>query len=251
MKVAFIRKYLQWVFARYIHREVVQEKQSKIAANMTLRLTTFFESLSFPSGFIRKKYKSLSEQEVVYVLEVVHPDCQYNPFQPLHRLRNYLIVKLFLSTGIRLGEILLLKSTSLFYSEDSYYLQKTCTTDETDSRADRPDIKNTQSERFVAITKELYELCDYYILHQRRFTRNGKRMKLKHGFLFTSELGKPLSKTAISDIFGKINSALNARNKPILINISPHALRHTFADSFLQYLIDVRKMDMERAKDEL
>jgi integrase len=76
-------------------------------------------------------------------------------------------------------------------------------------------------------------------------------MKLKHGFLFTSELGKPLSKTAISDIFGKINSALLAQNKRIFINLSPHVLRHTFADSFLQYLIEVRKMDMERAKDEL
>lgn len=123
LKISSIKEYLQWVFARYIHRQVAQEKQGKISENLILRLTTFFESLSCPTGFNRKNYKSLSDQQVDYLLEVIHPASVCNPFQQHHRLRNYLIVKLFLCTGIRLAELLLLKSTSILHSEDSYYIQ--------------------------------------------------------------------------------------------------------------------------------
>ena len=76
-------------------------------------------------------------------------------------------------------------------------------------------------------------------------------MKLTHGFLFASELGKPLSKGTVADIFRKINTTLANNNKQFSIRVSPHILRHTFADNFLQYLIDVRQLDMARAKDEL
>jgi len=135
--------------------------------------------------------------------------------------------------------------------DENFYMSIASSLNPEDTRADLPDLKNSQSERIVAINEQLYILSDHYILHLRRPVRKGKPMNLNHGFLFTSELGKPLSKGAVADIFRKINSTLLILNKPSSIRISPHVLRHTFADNFLQYLIDIRHLDMARAKDEL
>ena len=249
-KVQAIREYLRWTFARYIHKQVAAQNQARIEANLELRLTTFFESYTSASSFSRRNYKSLSEQEISHFLGVVHPESEHNPFPLEHRLRNYLIVKIFLSTGIRLGELLLLETTSLGQSNASFYMKLAQPSNE-DIRVDRPDLKNLQSERIIAITRDLFELCDHYILELRRPVKKGKRISLPHGFLFTSELGRPLAKSTVSDIFQKVGSTLANLNKQASIRVSPHVLRHTFADSFLQYLIDVRQLDMARAKDEL
>lgn len=250
-KVSIVRDYLHWASARYVQQRVDSNNRAKIEENLELRLTAFFQSYISPSGFTRRNYKSLSQLEVTHLLEVVHPDSDHNPFAPEHRLRNFLIVKLFLATGIRLGELLLLRTTSMAQEDENFYMSIAPSLNPEDTRADLPDLKNSQSERIVAINEQLYILSDYYILHLRRPVRKGKTMNLTHGFLFTSELGKPLSKGAVADIFRKINSTLLILNKPSSIRISPHVLRHTFADNFLQYLIDVRHLDMARAKDEL
>jgi integrase len=251
IKVRSLKDYLLWTFSRYIQQQVADEKQTGIALNLKLKLTAAFESYEISSKFHRINYKSLSDQEAADLNQVVHPESEYNPFPVEHRLRNYLMVKIFLSTGIRLGELLLLKSISLVRGNQGFYLKIAYTPDEEDTRFDRPDLKNVNSERVVAITKEIFELCDHYILHLRSPIRKGKRMKLTHGFLFASELGKPLSKGTVADIFRKINTTLYTNNKQFSIRVSPHILRHTFADNFLQYLIDVRQLDMARAKDEL
>lgn len=250
-KVQAIREYLHWAFGRYTQLQVVDEKRARVESNLELKLTTFFQSYTPLSNFTRRNYKSLSEQEVIHLMEVVHPESEYNPFPPEHRLRNYLIIKIFLSTGIRLGELLLLKTASLVQSEERFYAKIAHCSNEEDTRADRPDLKNVQSERVIAISKDVFELSDHYILHLRAPVRKGKRMRLMHGFLFASELGKPLAKSTVTDIFQKINTTLSDLNKQPSIRVSPHVLRHTFADSFLQYLIDVRHLDMARAKDEL
>jgi integrase len=216
-----------------------------------MRLTAFFQSYIPSSSFTRRNYKSLSQQEVKQLSELIHPESVHNPFAPEHRIRNYLIVKIFLSTGIRLGELLLLRTTSMAQEDANFYMSIAASLNPEDTRADLPDLKNSHSERIVAISEQLYVLSNHYILHLRRPVRKGKPMNLAHGFLFTSELGKPLSKGAVADMFRKINSTLHILNQPPSVRISPYVMRHTFADNFLQYLIEVRHLDMARAKDEL
>jgi integrase len=250
-KAVSIREYLRWAFARYLSHCITDGKKDRIEANFELRLTSFFASYpSFPN-FSRKNYKSLSKDEVVHLLEIVHPESEHNPFTIEHRIRNYLMVKLFLNTGIRLGELLLLKTTSLEQNNEEFYLRITSQLDDEDTRSDRPDLKNVQSERIIALTGELFSLIDYYIIHLRRPVKKGQKINLSHGFLFASELGNPLAKSTVSDIFQKINTAIINHGVCKSMRISPHALRHTFADNFLEYLIDVRRLDMGRAKDEL
>lgn len=200
----------------------------------------------------KKNYKSLSLEELKHVRKVISITSDLNPFPIRLRLRNYLLVEILLQSGLRLGEILLLKTNDFKLSDENnnYYIEvNKRNVDLEDSRKIRPSVKNSFSNRIVAISNDLMQLIDIYIRSNRKSL--GNKLNKMHGFLFISDNGKPINLNTVEYIFKKIETKVNTVQKDKTIRFTPHVLRHTFANQFLEYLIELEKMDMELAKDKL
>jgi site-specific recombinase XerD len=236
-----IAEFLNWAFNRYSKRKEdiqVMEYVGSFSRNL-------------PSSISGINH-SLDENNVQQILNFSRPDNVNNPFKKFQRHRNSLIIDLLLVTGIRLGELLKLKSTDIHEHDGRHYIEVLNREDEDeDTRADEPALKNHQSERTISISDTLYQSIQSYILHFRRPTRNGLKFKLKHGYLLTSDRGSPLSKSSVYAIIERLTKVVNENSKIKIEKIAPHSFRHFFAENFLKYLIETCQLDMERAKDEL
>jgi len=238
-----ICEFLIWANKRY-------RGNTEINKSITDLSNTFIRSLpnSPPNSD-----SSLSKSQVGLVLKYSNPIITENPFRTIAvKERNFIIINLLLSTGIRLGELLKLKSSDIHELNTRFYLEVINRENESeDTRVDEPGLKNNQSQRIIDITEDLYNAIIEYITFHRRPIRNGKRIKLKHGYLFTSERGLPLSKGSVSDMLKKLKASIIKDKNDFISDLTPHSFRHTFAEQFIENLIEIQGIDMERAKDHL
>lgn len=238
-----ISEYLYWALKRY-------SKTSNEANNTKEFLDSHYRSLPTP-GPVKKDF--ITQGEVNLLLTYTYPLSTDNPFKEKNRLRNYIIIHLFASTGIRIGELLKLKSSDVHDYNGSYYIEVLNREDEEeDLRADEPSLKNEQSQRVISITEELHNCIQKYIMNFRRPIRDGRKVKLGHGYLLVSERGTPLSKTTIYDVLDHLKETIIRKGKhKFEKDLTPHSFRHYFAESFLENLIEIQGVDEERAKDQL
>ncbi|AZJ35813.1 site-specific integrase [Tenacibaculum singaporense] len=153
-------------------------------------------------------------------------------------IRNYIIVCVFLETGIRLSELLKIKTTDFIREENIVYLSINNNTNFLDNRVNRPNLKNHNSTRTIGISLNLYKTIDDYIQYYREKTKS-------HNYLFVNSFnGNPLSKSSVNQLFVNISKQLNDK-------ITPHLLRHYFSEQLLKFLIEIKGIEMDRAKDEL
>lgn len=236
-----IQNFLLWALSRYS-----KDPQYKSALNQKFSL--------LPTKRIninRANFKSLSQSEISLIDNCLSSPT-INPFQPRVRYRNRLIVDVLIHTGLRLGELLKLKVDDIINNENRYYIRITDRrNDEEDKRLIEPSNKNHFSFRHVSISLTLYNMVHEYIMNHRRPIRLSKKMKMNHAYLFVSDRGTPMSILSIQHVLSKIQKAVRNNNGIIDFVVTPHSLRHTFANNFLHFLIEIQKLDMENAKDEL
>lgn len=94
------------------------------------------------------EYRSLSENHLAQVFEVVKPENNRNPWQRLDvRFRNQLLIHLLSSTGMRRGEVIRIKITDLGRSTttDRYYLVVRVGEDMEDKQTFSENIRETSS----------------------------------------------------------------------------------------------------------
>lgn len=182
--------------------------------------------------------RALPDVTLRELVTVSHFEAVANPFQSQStRRRNWLIVNMLLLAGLRRGELLSLKVTSLQSEPESrtgrmrWWLNVTRSDDdeETDDRASRPSIKTSQSHRQVPVSWSLASLYENYVGEHRAHSH-------AHDFLFTSRDGLPLSAESVEKAFQAITRCLSAvalkRFEDVTGGkkfISPHDLRHTCA----------------------
>lgn len=243
--IIFLREYITWSLKRYLIKNFNYKEEEKFKA---LYLNKFENTFSTLQIYFKKKVKRFKDIDEVYLKKLLKELFEKRNKTFLN-YRNYLIIKIFMETGLRVGELLNLKTPDILFSFEHSYI-KVCESDVIDERADKPKIKNIQSNRVVAISQELATLLDFYIKKIRRITYNSKSAKLNHPYLFTSKLGKPLSKSSIQYLFKIINLEF-PYSDTYYKKITPHSFRHTFAYRYIKYLIEEKEIDIERAKDEL
>lgn len=235
--IDIISNFLNWCSYKYSNNS---EESLKIKSILSF-------SIERKKYSIRSQYRSLNLNELEIVRNVIDLQYVYNPFKIEFRLRNWVIIEILVQSGLRLGELLKLKVNDFIRLEDRFYLKiNNHKSDSEDTRVIKPSNKNIYSFRTIAITSDLYDVIQLFIKKNRR---NSK--KLKHSYLFVSELGNPLSIRAAQDIFLLINKCIQQNYTIKNFEFSAHILRHTFADNFLKFLIEELNLDMERAKDEL
>lgn len=198
-------------------------------------------------------YKSLPDDLISCLRSTIIPSTKnvLNTLNPWHRpssqLRNYIIIKMLLEYGLRVGELLSLTINSIKpnLSGKGYSLIITTDLSQVDTRVKPPSIKNSSSHRSLYLTEIDYKLLELYIATQRGL--------LEHAFIFTADRTLlPLSSKQISNILTELEKSIHKQDPTYSkIRITPHSLRHTWATRSLKYFIENEENDMELALDKL
>ena len=132
-----------------------------------------------------------------------------------HGRRDYTIISMLYSSGLRVSELAQLKLTCIRWNEDLLRI-----------------IGKGDKERIVPLGKRLSPHLREYIEEDRpKYANKGK----SKGVVFLNNRGTCLSRMAIWKILKKTTSMLSFN-----IKVSPHTLRHSFATHLLEGGADLR-----------
>ena len=135
-------------------------------------------------------------------------------------LRNETIIEVLYSCGLRVSELINLKISDLYLSEQLLKV-----------------IGKGNKERFVPISQTAKKLIVQYI----EFVRNSNKVKKGHeDTLFINNRGKKLTRIMIYTILNSISQEIGIKKK-----VSPHVLRHSFATHLIENgadIISIQKM---------
>lgn len=199
-----------------------------------------------PRRRARPKFvRSIPSAVLRELIDIAHPDSERNPFShPLVRRRNWLVFNLLLLCGLRRGESLLLTADAVKRDidtdsgEECIWLDVTSAEDE-DKRSTRPSIKTESSHRRVPLSQDLAHLIENYVNEDRVDSST-------HGFMITSQDGRPLSAESVNKILWQLTSALSERARAKFLSVcgnkkrvSPHDLRHTCATARWQMFLSI------------
>lgn len=178
-------------------------------------------------------YRSLSENQLAQVFEVVRPENKRNPWQRSDvRFRNQLLIHLLSSTGMRRGEVIRIKITDLGRSTTTgrYYLIVRVGEDLEDKRIIKPSAKT--SGRRIPLHQNLYHLIEEYIIFHRSNISNVEKtpyLLVAHSPGRNQKCDNGLSLVSVNKICLQISVVLG-------FNLHPHMFRHTWNDRFSKHV---------------
>lgn len=243
-----IKTFLIWCVDRYLSSRA---EKTKLLAVINQSKNTLVQQLErmFSTHMIvvrsKDKCDGLEPEQIQKIRDYIHPDSPKNPYPAAARFRNWSIFNVLVETGMRRSELLKLQTLDCQEVNGRYFVSLLDrTNDPSDTRKFEPGFKTL--ERTIEITPALYETLDEYIdFFRRPSSSTGKLKMLKHQYLFTNYLGDPLSSKSVNQMFEPLKALLN------LNDLSPHKLRNTFANEFLEFLVEVQKIGLESAQDKL
>jgi integrase len=181
---------------------------------------------------------ALSSEQGLVLLGAIRPGSELNPFSKAQQFRNFALITTYWELGLRRSEVLALQCEDLSDPNVDRVLKLIRRPDDPDEfRARPPGIKTMP--RPLPITPVLHGVLWEYITHHRRMTEvelrsRGDMAALRrfkaNPYLFVSSTGSPLSSSSVYKIFDKLR--MQVADLPIYL--SPHALRRTWNDLFLE-----------------
>jgi integrase/recombinase XerD len=165
------------------------------------------EGIDFPK--VSKKIpETITVQEVESILNTID-------LNDRHGNRDYAIISMLYSSGLRVSELRFLKLTSIKWDEQILRI-----------------IGKGNKERIVPLSAKLAEILEIYINNDRLVYANKGKSK---GAVFLNNRGTELSRMAIWKVLKKA-----LLNSDIDKHITPHTLRHSFATHLLEGGADLR-----------
>ncbi|WP_197282417.1 tyrosine-type recombinase/integrase [Bosea thiooxidans] len=241
-RLHYATSYLAWLGEREKSRKAFGAPRSNDAYirahEYGLRLLEMIEHIEerSPSGGDTSRM-SLEPSQVAKLLEVTAPNSALNPWtDPFVRLRNSLIVRWLLGTGMRRGELLGLHVRD-FNRGKAYCEIKRRHDDKRDNRRRQPNAKTL--ERLAPLDEQLVRLGEDYLKARRDL-----EVARKHGFLIVADDGVPLSENSISAMFALLRDKF-----PGVGPVSAHVLRHQWNEDFSAYADSIGMDPDEEARE--
>ena len=220
-RVAVARAYLTWGMERTLYRLDVSDPRAvgiRERCNLLHRQSLEFQRAT-SEGHMRRI--GLDEEKRQRLLEIIHPNYSRNPFMRSVRFRNWMLITLLLTFGLRRGE-----SLKLYVTDINVRGRRPTLTvrrrpgDPLDTRANEPAVKTLGRE--VPLHASMAEILNRYVQHHRPQFPNADVSP----FLLLSEEGKPLSLRSVNAILEQV-----VRRFPEFKGaLTPHVLRYTYND---------------------
>lgn len=162
--------------------------------------------------------KGLAVDQEELLLDKLHPESIENPWPKSEaiRVRNYLIILILFSLGVRRSEMLGIKLVDIDYRNNRVQVVHR-PNDPDDPRASEPSVKT--NERKLPAPEQLMAMINRYI-EKHRSSRRAKAhpyLLLAHG----KTEGAPLSIKSVDAVFNTAKKAF-----PVLEGVTPHTFRH-------------------------
>jgi integrase len=167
-------------------------------------------------------------------LQAIHPKGERNPFRtPGMRARNYALLLMLFDHGLRMAEPLMLRTGDLFFKDHQFRIPGR-RNDPEDPRKIIPSPKKGKNKqqgsgRRLKFTPRCQRALETWMNEDRRNEAifPGAR---KSPYVFTSELGRPLSTRRLEAIFEEVRGELPELGE----TFTPHVLRHTFVEEYIR-----------------
>ncbi|EJM53565.1 site-specific recombinase XerD [Pseudomonas sp. GM49] len=226
-RIRRLRAFLTWLFEQFHDVHGIEYEIKERFARLTSKIKLDEDDLKEDDGQeVRGVEESVIPDEVfMKFMEIMMPSSPNNPFKA-SRIRNYLIVNMLVSSGIRRGALAKLKISDFHfygtYDQVSIYRSEN---ESTDPRAEKPNQKT--KAHLATVGKNLMVNAKFYIDQIRtEFSR-----AQYHDFFLISEndskgtAGQPLSLKSINSIFQTVSKSLG-------FHVHPHMLRHKWNEIF-------------------
>ncbi|KAB0650430.1 site-specific integrase [Acinetobacter bohemicus] len=241
-KLNTIKDFLNWYLEVYIGALPFTSSNYQYYFTYKTRLISLLDRCSINSPPKNKNLdKGLTTHEQLNLIKLIKPKVEsQNPIE----YRNYIIVMLMLSFGLRPGEVLSLRVEDIQLGSISSIRVHRRAPDIKDKRKQRPLIK--RNGRTLAINdKSLAAELDLYITKWREMLDERNQTNLEWDYLIINKDGAPLSLPSITQYF----QILRERHANVLpTKFSPKALRHTFSVSMERLLREAGVEEDNRKK---
>jgi len=192
----------------------------------------------------RSAFKSLTEAQMIRVLDIIRPDSADNPWDNLAiRYRNQMIINVIYDIGCRKGEALSLKATEIEAGSDELKIRRSAD-DPDDDRAEPPLVKTLG--RDVVVSQDVFEMVEDYIMKYRSQVKgSGKNPFLILSHQSGAKAANALSISGLDKVFKVLSEAVGFR-------VTPHPLRHTWNDEFseeIEAAIDAGEITEDEAEE--
>jgi integrase len=166
--------------------------------------------------------EGLTQEKQERLLSVVHPDSPENPWERgFVRKRNWLIVVLLLSTGMRRGELLGLQIRDIDPHESKIRILRRADALD-DPRREQPNAKTRDREAQLSLP--IMKLLWDHITQDRAAIRASAQWPQ----VIVSDEGEPLSLSSITKMFELLREACPG----LPSNLTSHVMRHTWNERF-------------------
>jgi integrase len=181
---------------------------------------------------------ALSREQVMLLLDAICPGSELNPYSEAHQFRNFALIATYCELGLRRSEVLALHCEDVSDPNVEHSLKLVRRPDDPDELRARPASIKTMP-RPLPLTPVIHGILWEYITHHRRMIEVGLRSRgdkaalrrfKANPYLFVSSTGSALSSSSVYKIFDKLRTQV----KGLPGYLSPHALRRTWNDLFVE-----------------
>lgn len=238
MRLTTIAQYISW-YANHLIKQpsTVEARQIKIVE------TQIKARRPVKKGRNRDQDRSLNDDQLEVLFEVIKVGSEHNPFGEQVQRRNRLMILILYYLGIRGGELLNLRISDIDFSKHQLKVVRRAD-EKNDPRVQEPNAKTLERTTLLGeiLSKEIHE----YITKDRRKVTNAKR----NDFLFITHkegptVGQPISKSSYYKVLNIVKTV-----SPDLYKLTGHKLRHTWNRKFSERMDSMDKPVSEEKQEQ-
>lgn len=225
-QIILTKNYMELTLKHY-KKHLINKEYSNKTINLYLTvIQSFFKYLGIETNIKKventtrkKEYKYLTIQEIKKLIETIPKTTNKKELQA----RNKAIILLLFSGGLRINELINIKSNDYFIKDNIYYVSI--------------KAKGKLKPELIPIPEQTSKAINNYILLKKEPNNN---------YLFSNQTNNKLTRQGVNKILKQIAIKTDKENN---LNIAPKISSHIFRHSLARYLLINKGLPINQVKD--